>query len=215
MKHQSIKSFALFLVASLFIAGCAGLGKMEKHIEELNAKAEPDPLIVRGDSVEITISGKFPPKYFHKKVSVEATPVLVYNGQEKAYKAKGYQGEDAAENFEVIPFEAGKSFSYTDKVPYDAAMANVSELELRISGKKGNKTADFDPLPVAKGVITTPYLMQSDDKVILGADQFQRTLTFTENAVINYEYNKSNVLSKELRDDDIKGLKSLMERSSR
>jgi len=47
---------------------------MEKHIEELNAKAEPEPLIVRGDSVEINITGKFPEKYFHKKVIVEATP---------------------------------------------------------------------------------------------------------------------------------------------
>lgn len=206
---------ALFILSSalLILAGCGGLGKMEKYVEELGAKAEPSPLIVKGDQVELTITGTFPEKYFHKKVTAEATPVLVYEGGETAFEMKGYQGEDAAGNYEVIPYEKGKSFSYTSSIPYSPEM-QVSDLELRIKGSKGTKSAEFDPLPVGKGVITTPYLMKSDDKVILGEDNFQRTLSFTKDAVINYDYNSSNVKSTELRDEDIKMLAAFIKEAS-
>lgn len=210
MKTTSLKVYTLFTVIGLVLASCGGLGKMEKHIEELNAKAEPEPLIVRGDSVEVTITGKFPEKYFHKKVAVEATPVLTYEGGESAFEMKGYQGEDAAANYEVIPYETGKSFSYTDKVAYDPAMENAATLELRLSGTKGSQSASFDPLPVGTGVITTPYLMMSDDKPIMASDNFQRILSFTQEAIVNYNYNSSNVASAELRDQDIKDAKALI-----
>lgn len=204
--------FRILAAAALFLGlltGCGGLGKMEKYIEELNAKAEPAPLTVRGDSVEINITGKFPPKYFHKKVIVEATPVLVYEGGETAYRTQGYQGEDAAGNYEVIPYEAGQSFSYTDVIAYDPAM-EVSNLQLRIKGSKGSKEASFEPLEIGIGVITTPYLMKDDDMPIMSTDNFQRILSFEKEAVVNYAYNKSNVRSAELRDDDIKAMKEFI-----
>lgn len=178
---------------------------MEKYIEELGAKAEPEPLIVRGDSVELKVSGKFPEKYFHKKVSAEATPVVVFNGGEEAFKMKGFQGEDAAGNYEVIPYASGKSFSYTSKVPYRQGMEE-STVELRISGTKGSASQTFDPLPIGTGVITTPYLVQSDDKFIMAKDNFQQVLSYTKDAVINYEYNSSVVRPNETRDKDIKDL---------
>lgn len=178
---------------------------MEKNIEELSAKAEPEPLIVRGDSVEINITGTFPEKYFHKKVLVEAIPAIVYEGGEALYETQGYQGEDAAGNYEVIPFETGKNFSYTDKVAFVPGM-EVSTVELRISGTKGSKSASFDPLAVGTGVITTPYLVQSDDMFLIAEDNFQRVLSFTKEATVNYAYNASGVRSAELRDQDIKDM---------
>jgi len=178
---------------------------MEKHIEELNAKAEPEPLIVRGDSVEINITGTFPAKYFHKKVVVEAIPAIVYEGGEALYETQGYQGEDAAGNYEMIPFDTGKNFSYTDKVAFTPGMEE-STVELRISGTKGSKTASFDPLAVGTGVITTPYLVQSDDMFLISEDNFQRVLSFTKEATVNYDYNASGVRSAELRDQDIKDM---------
>jgi tetratricopeptide (TPR) repeat protein len=210
MKTTTFKVFSLFTLIGLLVSGCGGLGKMEKHIEELGAKVEPEPLIVRGDSVEINVSGIFPPKYFHKKVVVEATPVLVHGGSETAFDQTGFQGEDAAGNYEVIPYEAGKSFNHTDKIAYDASMANTSSLELRISGTKGNASETFDPLVIGTGVITTPYLMQSDDKFIMSTDKFQRILNKTMEATINYAYNSSNVTSGELRDEDIDAMKDFI-----
>lgn len=186
---------------------------MEKHIEELNAKAEPEPLIVRGDSVEINITGKFPEKYFHKKVIVEATPAIVYDGGEATYETQGYQGEDAAGNYEVIPYDAGKSFSYTDKVAFVPGMEE-STVELRVSGSKGSQTATFDPLPVGTGVITTPYLVQSDDMFLIAGDNFQRVLSYTQEAVVNYAYNSSSVRSSETRDQDVKDLMAFVKFAS-
>ena len=202
--------FSFLVITALAFTGCVGLGSMEKHIEELGASAEPEPLIVRGDSVELNISGKFPEKYFHKKVIVEATPVLVHGESETSYEMQGYRGEDAASNYEMIPFESGKAFEYSDRVAYTQAMENNSRLELRIQGSKGNKTAEFEPLVLGAGVITTPYLMMSDDRPIMAKDNFQRVLTFTQEGVINYACNSSFVSSKESRDADVDDMKSLM-----
>ncbi|NNE55620.1 MAG: hypothetical protein HKN32_06345 [Flavobacteriales bacterium] len=209
MKTTNLRFLAFFVATTALLSSCGGLGKMEKYIEELNAKAEPEPLIVRGDSIEVNITGKFPDKYFHKKVIVEATPVLTYDGGETAFEMKGFQGEDAAGNYEVIPYEGGKSFSYTDVIAYEDGM-QVSELELRIQGSKGSKSEVFEPLVVGSGVITTPYLMQDDDRPIMSSDDFQRVLSMTKNATINYAYNSSNVRSGELRQDDIKAMNAFI-----
>lgn len=213
MKTTNLFVFSLLTLVAVIITSCGGLGKMEKHIEELNAKSNPEPLIVRGDSVELNITGKFPEKYFHKKVIVESTPVLVFEGGEAAYKMKGYQGEDAAGNYEVIPYDAGKSFSYTNKVAFQSGMEQ-STLEMRISGSKGSQTATFDPLAVGTGVITTPFLVQSDDKFLLAGDKFQRVLSFTKEAIINFDYNSSNLRGSELKDQDIKDLMAFLKMAS-
>lgn len=205
MKSNAVLTLTYLTGIALLLSACGGLGKMEKYIEELGAKAEPEPLIVRGDSVELKVSGKFPEKYFHKKVVVEATPVVVYNGGEEAFKMKGFQGEDAAGNYDVIPYASGKSFNYTSKVPFRKGMEE-STVELRVSGTKGSKSQTFDPLPIGTGVITTPYLVQSDDKFILAEDDFQRTLSYSKDAIINYEYNSSVVRPGETRDQDIKDM---------
>lgn len=205
MKSNVFQSFTFLTAFAILLSACGGLGNMDKRIEELGAKAEPEPLIVRGDSVELKVSGKFPEKYFHKKVIVEATPVLVYEGGEETFKMKGFQGEDAAGNYEVVPNKSGKSFSYTSKVPYRKGMEQ-STVELRISGSKGSKNQTFDPLKIGTGVITTPFLVQADDKFLIGKDNFQRVLSYTKNATLNYEYNSSVVRPGELRKTDVKEL---------
>jgi len=210
MKTQSFRILLFSLMAVTVLAGCGGLGKMEKYVEELNASAEPSPLIVRGDSIEVTITGTFPEKYFHRKVLVEATPVLVYDGGEQAFEMKGFQGENAAGNYEVIPYEQGKSFTYNDKIAYVDGMDDAT-LELRLKGMKGDKTQQFPPLEVGKGTRTTPYLMMSDDKVLLAEDNFERVLNFEQNAVINYLVNSSYVRGSELRDADMEALEDFME----
>ncbi|HIN41687.1 MAG TPA: hypothetical protein EYM86_04470, partial [Flavobacteriales bacterium] len=83
------------IAAMIFLAGCAGLGSMEKAIETLNLKVNPETLILRGDIVEVEITGNFPAKYFAKKVRLEATPVLVWDTGEAAFATEGFQGEEA------------------------------------------------------------------------------------------------------------------------
>lgn len=208
---QMLRTKASFVAVAtvIFLAGCAGLGSMEKAIETLNLNVNPGTLILRGDIVEVEITGNFPAKYFAKKVRLEATPVLVWEGGEAAFATEGFQGEEAAGNYTVVPFEAGKSFTYTASIPFDAAMEDACHLELRLRGLKGDKIVDFEPYIICKGVITTPLLVQPDDKFAMTPDRFQRTMSYTLGNDLNYDYNSSKVTRTELREEGWGAMKEL------
>ena len=201
--------------ATLFLAGCAGLGSMEKEIETLGLEATPEPLILRGSTVELQVTGKFPPKYFGKKIVLQATPVLTWEGGSARFTTQGFQGESAAGNFDVVPFKAGKSFTYTAQIPYQPGMEDVATLAIELSGSKGSKTAEFAPYAVGTGVITTPLLVQADDRFILAQHAFVRVKNYTQSATINYELNKSEVRKAELSDADWLELLGLMQMASK
>ena len=206
MKHSiwaiSITAFSY----AIFSVSCANMNSMEKKMEELNAKVQPAPLEVHGDSIQINITGKFPPKYFANKVSVDATPALVYAGGEGKYKSVTYQGEDAVGNGIVIPFQEGKSFSYTGKIPYSSAM-DASKLELRLHGRMGSKEMDFNALNLADGVITTSLLVKSDDKTMWSKDNFVRVLSYSnDSTIINFDVSSSVLKPSELNQQDVKNL---------
>jgi len=208
--------FIVAVLSSMIIISCNGLKKMETHIAELGATATPNPLEVHGDSVEITINGKFPPKYFAKKAAVDATPVLVNDGGgETKFKTVSYKGEQAAGNGETVPYKAGKSFSYNNSVAYTPAM-ETSKLELRIHGKQGKKEADFAPVPIAPGVITTPYLMKNDDKAMWSKDNFVRTMSYVNDSTqINFDYNSSALKPAELKQKDITNLGAFLDSAAK
>ncbi|MFY7708775.1 MAG: hypothetical protein ACOVQ5_11880 [Flavobacteriales bacterium] len=210
MKKSNFYVLVVAVMSGMMLAACGGLKKMEKYIEELGATSSPNPLEVHGDSIEINISGRFPEKYFHKKAIVEATPVVVYPGGESKFKMQGYQGEQAAGNYEQIPYKTGKSFSYKDKIAYAQGMED-SKVELRINGRQGSKSATFAPVPIGTGVITTPYLLKGDDKVVYATDKFVRVLPFSTSAQINFDYNSSKLKPAELKDADITALMSFMD----
>ena len=201
-----LPAFALLLT----LPGCGGLGKMEKAIEELNLNMDPEPLTLRGNEVELNLSGTFPAKYFAKKAIIEVTPVLVWEGGEAAFDMQGFQGEDAAGNYTVVPFQTAKPFEYSAKVAFQEGMEDASSLQLRISGIMGSKSLDFAPVVLGDGVITTQNWVRSDDRFVMGEDAFQRVVSYTEEAEIHYAYNRSNVRSAELRDDDMVALKEFI-----
>lgn len=209
MRLSNVKALALVAIIGFATAACGGLGKMAKYAETITYDVQPNPLIVRGDSVELNINGNFPGKYFSKKAMVELTPTLTYAEGSTPYKMVSFQGEAAPGNATVIPYETGKSFSYNDKVAYKPEMRD-SELMLNILGKQGSKEKAFDPYKLADGVITTPLLVQSDDMSIIAKDQFTRTTSHEAKAVINYLVNSSVVRPGELRDADMKALQTLL-----
>ena len=196
------------LLAAVLLAGCS-LPKMIKTVEEINLEVTPSPVVLQGNDVTIDITGTFPPKYFAKKVTVEATPYLVWEGGEVAFESVNFQGEDAAGNGTVVSWENGKSFNYTSTVTYVGEMKDNARLELRMSGAQGDKTGEFGAITLAKGVMATQDLIQPDEEFVIAPDNFQRVITYVQDLTFNYGYQSSIVKSAEYRDEDWKATKDL------
>lgn len=218
MEKSHLKGIVGSLAIALVVAGCGGLGKMNKYVSTITYTVDPNPLIVQGDTVHVNINGNFPGKYFYKKAQVELTPTLTYASGETPMKMAGFQGEKASvasnTNYTTVPYETGKSFTYNDKVAYTPAMEE-SQLMLKILGKQGKKEKPFDAVKLADGVITTPYLMLSDDKVILAKDNFVRVTSHSADATINYLVASEVVRPTELKDQDVKDVSAWLKNSAK
>lgn len=214
MKVSNLKSLAIIALGGLVLASCGGLGKMSKYVETVTYDLTPNPLIVQGDSVTITINGKFPAEYFDKKAEVTLTPTLFHNGTETSFKSESFQGEAAAGNNTVVPYAEGLTFTYTDKVAY-ADVMNVSDVKIKILGKRGSKELAFPAFEIGKGVITTPYLLENDDKGSVAKDNFKRVTSHEQKVVINYLVNSPTVRSSELRDADVKEMSAFLKESAK
>ena len=196
------------LLAAVLLAGCS-LPKMIKTVEEINLEVTPSPVVLQGNDVTIDITGTFPPKYFAKKVTVEATPYLVWEGGEVAFESVNFQGEDAAGNGTVVSWENGKSSNYTSTVTYVGDMKDNARLELRMSGAQGDKTGEFGAITLAQGVMATQDLIQPDEAFVIATDDFQRVITYVQDLTFNYGYQSSAVKSAEYSDEDWKATKDL------
>lgn len=205
MNKQSTKLIALAVVTTASFIACNPLNKMVKRQNEVNYEVTPNPVEMHGDSIEITVNGSFPEKYFNKKVSATVTPVLKYGEAEEAFAPFKLKGEDSEAEGTTINYESGGSFTHTAKIPYKDGM-QVADLELRATGEYKGKTKDLDPLKAADGTIITPKLVQDTDKPILGADKFEKFTLENNNVEINYLVNSSVVRSSEMSDADIKDL---------
>ena len=208
MGQKRLLKLSAFVVAATLLSSCGGLKKMVKNYDQVSYSVTPTVLEMHGDSVEINITGKFPPKYFHKKVIAEATPVLKYDGGETAYTMTKLQGEAVQDNNKVISYTDGGSFSYTGKIPYKDAM-RLSKLEIRIDAYMASKPdakVSFAVKEIADGVIATPSLISLKGRTILGKDNFQRITSANKGAEIMYQIQQANIKPSELRKDQIKDL---------
>lgn len=204
---------AVVALSGLITVSCSSLNKMKKRAGEITYSVTPETLVARGGMVDLKIDVTFPAKYFNKKVALEATPVLRFKGGEKAYEMKAIQGEKVQGNAEVIPYEAGKTISYTSRISYEDAM-RLSDLEIDITGSKGAKTAKFEPRKIGDGVIATETLVVNAPATTLGEDQFQRIIKQQEEAAIYYLINSANIRSKEMTSEEMKKLEAYIKEAA-
>tara|TARA_B110000503_G_C7166175_1_gene421991 strand:+ start:3317 stop:5044 length:1728 start_codon:yes stop_codon:yes gene_type:complete len=207
MKKNTIKSFAFIGLAAVTTVACNPLKNMTKRASEVSYTVTPSPLEMHGDSVEINIAGTIPPKFFNKKVSVEITPTINYEGGDMSLDKILLAGETSEVDGQKINYEKGGSFTFTDKIAYVTGM-DVATLNAAAVGKYNGKEKAFEPVQVGTGTVITPMSAMNDDKAIVGADKFTKTTPMNSAAVINYEKNKSNVRSSELSDEDLKTMKT-------
>ena len=160
MRRINLKPLAIITLAAVVFSSCASLQKMKKNANLINFKTTPEVLETHAGKVDLAIDGKFPSKYFVKKATLVATPVLKYEGGEKAFEPVTLQGERVDANNKVISYSNGGSFAYKDAIPYAEAM-RLSDLELRITASKVAKRKKKAPISLAKGVIATPTFMMN------------------------------------------------------
>lgn len=209
MKKRNLQIGALLAVATVGLIACNPLKKMAKNAETVTYDVTPNPLEMHGDSVEISISGKYPEKYFNKKAMVTITPTMVWEGGEKEFKTVVCVGE-AAEGEGTKIAAAGGSFTFNDKIAYQPGM-ETCDVKVKAVGGFKSKTQDLGDLKIGDGTKVTPLLVQSDERPILGKDKFVRITPESYDLDIHYALQQSSVRGGELTADDYKGMKTWVE----
>ena len=208
MKH--LKTLAPIVLAVIVLSSCNSIDKMSKDHGNVSYKVVPEVLEAHGGEVAVAITGTFPEKYFHKKATVEATPVLVYEGGETALEPVMLQGEDVLENNKKISYDGG-NFSYNDVVAYTDEMKK-SELVLRVAASMKGKTVNFDEVKLADGVVATSTYVWKKPESVLMPDKFQRIISDAKMADIMYLINRANIRGSELKSEDIEMLKDFLKK---
>jgi tetratricopeptide (TPR) repeat protein len=204
---KKFKSYFILILVAAVLSSCSGLNKMKKNSDLVKYEVTPKVLETHAGVVTLTIKGTFPAKYFDKKTTVTATPVLTYNGGETSFdKVQVLQGESVQANNKVITATSGGDFTYTATIPYKDAM-KLSELVLRVKAVRGKKNLDFDQVKLADGVIATSTLVEKDSRPISMKDNYVRIVPEAQLADINYTINQAEINSKELKAEDIALLK--------
>ncbi len=203
---KKFRSYFILILAAAVMTGCSGLNKMKKNSNLVKYEVTPKVLETHAGVVTVTIKGTYPAKYFDKKTTVTATPVLTYTGGETAFdKVQVLQGEKVAGNNKVVTTTGG-DFTYTNTIPYKDAM-KMSQLVLRIKAVRGKKNLDFEPVKLADGVIATSTLVEKEGKPIIMKDKYVRINPENKLADIHYQINQAEISSKELKAEDIALLK--------
>jgi tetratricopeptide (TPR) repeat protein len=203
---KKFRSYFILILAAAVLSSCSGLNKMKKNSNLVKYEVTPKVLETHAGVVTVTIKGTFPAKYFDKKTTVTATPVLTYTGGETAFdKVQVLQGEKVQANNKVITTTGG-DFTYTSTIPYKDAM-KMSELVLRIKAVRGKKSLDFDQVKIADGVIATSTLVEKHGRTITMKDNYVQINPENKLADIHYDINKADINSKELKAEDIALLK--------
>ena len=197
-----IKKLYLPLVALLVIAlsSCGKMGELSSDYFTTN----PEVLEAVGGKVPVTITGKFPEKYFKKNAIVEVTPVLRWNGGEAKSQPATFQGEKVQGNDQTIAYKAGGTYTMKANFDYVPEMAK-SELYLDFKIKRGKKEYTIPSVKIADGVIATSELPTvGSANAAYAPDAFQRIIKQAQEAQIMFLIQQANLRASELKSAEMK-----------
>ena len=197
-----IKKLYLPLVALLVLAfsSCSKMGELSADYFTTN----PEVLEAVGGKVPVTITGKFPEKYFKKNAIVEVTPVLRWDGGEAKGQPATFQGEKVQGNDQTISYKTGGTYTMKASFDYVPQMAK-SELYLDFKIKKGKKEYTIPSVKIADGVIATSELPTVNSaNAAYAPDAFQRIIKQAKEAQIMFLIQQANLRASELKSDSLK-----------
>lgn len=189
-----------------FIGG-VDLDKMAREFSTIQFTTTPEVLEMHGDSVRVTIVGKVPENYFHKKAAILFTPVLKYGSSETAMKSINLLGEEVTGDGTIIK-RAGDTFTYSDVVAYKPGM-EASELVVKpliyepkapvVAGtsaetiKANSKFVEGPQVKLADGVIITPTRILNDEQTMLAEHGYIKETIISREAMIYFQVNLHNL----------------------
>ena len=197
-----IKKLYLPLVALLVLAfsSCSKMGELSPDYFTTN----PEVLEAIGGKVPVTITGKFPEKYFKKNATVEVTPVLRWEGGEAKGQPATFQGEKVQGNDQTISYKTGGTYTMKASFDYVPEMAK-SELYLDFKIKKGKKEYTIPSVKIADGVIATSELPTVNSaNAAYAPDAFLRIIKQAKEAQIMFLIQQANLRASELKSDSLK-----------
>jgi len=173
--RKNVKKLFAGLVILALLSGCAGVSKMIKNYPLVKYEVEPKVLEVKGDKMTVSVKGKIPENYFHKKAIVEIIPILKYENGEYALKPIILQGESIKDKKgTVISKVSGGNFSYTDVIDYKPEY-NVSELYVTPKVTYKNKTQELGKTKLADGTIYTCKRIGKDENLIIAENKYDKS----------------------------------------
>jgi Flp pilus assembly protein TadD len=184
------------------------LNKMAREFNSIQFTTTPEVLEMHGDSVRVTIVGKVPENYFHKKAAMLFTPVLKYETGETALKSVNILGEDVEGEGIKINMKEGGTFTYTDVFLYKPEMA-VSELVVtpliyeprtpveagvtRESIEAAGRYVEAPQLKLADGVIVTSTRLIHDEEVLMADHLYEKETMISHEASVYFQVNMHNL----------------------
>lgn len=213
MKKENVRILASFVVAAVLLSACGGLNKMVKMASQVQYEVTPKVLEMHGDSVQVTVKVTFPPKYFQKKAILEITPVLRYEGGEKAFKSLTLQGESVQANNQVVTFVNGGTYSVSSKILFEEGMRK-SELFAQLKATMKDKVQALPDQKVADGVMATALLIEKDPMPIAASDKYVRVTSDSKGASIFFVINDATVRGQELKKEEIVALQNFVKDAS-
>ncbi len=199
---KNLKNLAIFILAAAVLSSCGGLNKMVKDSGMVGYQVTPSVLEMHGGEVDVKVDVNYPAKYFNKKAVVTLTPILRYEGGEKALEPLVLQGEDVTDNNKPISYDGGGNASVSNTFSYDDPMM-MSELYFTVSAAIKDKTADLGDVKLADGIIVTPLLVRNNPKTILFGNQFKQIVPEAYEADIKYVINRADVRRSEMSKEEI------------
>jgi len=203
MNLNLVRTIGAGLSVAVILTSCDGLGKMIKKQKDIKYTLTPNPIEMIGDSVQFSVSGKFGPKLFQKKVTLTLTPVVKYAGGEKALKPVVLVGEKAT----------GGAFSYaSEKFASEPGMRNA-KVELRGEGQAKSKKKAFDGVELADGTLATSLLVRNDEKSMMAKDAFVKIVPANQSTHIYYVINQSVVRPSEMQTEKMKNINDFISKN--
>jgi tetratricopeptide (TPR) repeat protein len=218
MKNLANYRKQLFFIGMsiLFVSfyGCNPLKKMQKDLDKVKIKVVDDVLEVHADSINVYFDTYIPENYFHKKAIMKLDPFLSYKTDSIFMTPLLLAGEkvDLQSNkipsSNVVPFKAGATVPYREKLRYEPGMKN-STIYLVGSYKidsdydeLDNCICDVKKYMISEGVIATSQTVQPTETIGI-AGSFTPT-RIVANGVIYYENDKYIIKKGQTESKDFK-----------